>query len=65
MFALNSSLFFPACSSNLPDVACIDGQVRYENGTCFENGTFVGLWDYNTFHNATGIKRQMASEEYF
>ena len=51
---------------NLPNVDCSGNfTTKYENGSCYENSTFIGLWDYQKFQNVTGIQRVLASEEYF
>ncbi|XP_078340686.1 sodium-dependent proline transporter-like [Crassostrea virginica] len=54
------------CSTKLPLTDCTSsvGQ-KYQNGTCFNGDTFVGLWDAKKFTNATGRKRKLASEEYW
>lgn len=54
------------CRMNLPNVDCSGNfTTKYENGSCYENSTFIGLWDYQKFQNVTGIQRVLASEEYF
>ncbi|KAJ8301429.1 hypothetical protein KUTeg_020416 [Tegillarca granosa] len=54
------------CSLKLPIVNCtkIMG-VKYQNGTCYQNDIFRGLWNSTLFTNATGRKRMYASEEYW
>lgn len=54
------------CSTMLPLTDCADsvGQ-KYDNGTCLNGDTFVGLWDVKKFTSATGRKRKLASEEYW
>ena len=54
------------CRLKLPNVDCTGSfELQFENGTCYVNSTFIGLWDYQTFQNVTGIQRTLASEEYF
>ncbi|XP_071081857.1 sodium- and chloride-dependent glycine transporter 1-like [Haliotis cracherodii] len=52
------------CSLKLPKVTCADGDV-YNNGTCYEKGEFVGLWNVTLFQDSTGRKRALPSEEYW
>ena len=58
---------FLVCSEFLQDVACdLSNQTRHENnGTCYSEGEFVGLYNYTLFHNKTSISRVSPSEEYY
>ena len=38
---------------------------RFSNGTCYSEGRFLGLYDYELFKNETNITRVSASEEYY
>ena len=38
---------------------------RHDNGTCYAEGQFLGLWNNTVFRNVTHIKRLSASEEYY
>ena len=56
---------FKGCRSKLPNMECSENYTtRYENGSCYINSTFIGLWDYRKYENVTGIRRVLPSEEY-
>lgn len=52
------------CRLKLPDVNCNNGTM-YTNGSCYDNGTFLGLWNTSLFTEVTGRRRVSPSEEYF
>ncbi|PVD25181.1 hypothetical protein C0Q70_15679 [Pomacea canaliculata] len=54
------------CSLKLPLVDCKKGE-KLEDGTCNDatSGSFLGIWNYSVFTNATGRRRISPSEEYW
>ncbi|KAK2163610.1 hypothetical protein LSH36_76g00075 [Paralvinella palmiformis] len=56
----------PLCSQNLPDVDCSNSMnIKYSNGSCYNDTQLIGVWNYTIFKNSTGIKRHSPTEEYY
>ncbi|KAL4227005.1 sodium neurotransmitter symporter (SNF) [Mactra antiquata] len=54
------------CSHRLPDVQCTDiNETRYSNGTCYNDASFTGLWNYSLYQNITGRQRVAPTKEYW
>ncbi|GFR73665.1 transporter [Elysia marginata] len=52
------------CSYNWPLVNCENG-TSFSNGTCYEGGERIGIWNRTVLENETDIKLISPSEEYW
>ncbi|RUS82915.1 hypothetical protein EGW08_009338 [Elysia chlorotica] len=52
------------CSLKWPLVSCVNG-TAYSNGTCFEGGRSIGIWNRTIFEESTNISLVSPSEEYW
>ena len=54
------------CRSRLPDVKCdVVPDVRHDNGTCYNDGNFTGVWNYTMFKEVTNRTRIAPTREYW
>uniref|UniRef100_A0A1I8HK84 Transporter n=1 Tax=Macrostomum lignano TaxID=282301 RepID=A0A1I8HK84_9PLAT len=53
-----------SCTDRLPFVSCGEGQPQ-PNGTCYNGTIFLGIYNESLFQKTTGLRRILASEEYF